>query len=104
MQKWLIIFSLPFLLFCTGCSQYWYQPDNTFDQCKQDRLECFEQLKKRTDFGYATVDYEVDFIKNCMTEKGYQLVAQDQLPLNAKRHEPAKSLHWRTNGIAGKIE
>ncbi len=86
-----------------GCSQYWYQEAKTFDECNQGRQDCFNELKKRTDFKNLTMEYEVEFMNECMANKGYEAVSQDQLPLDVKREEPPSSFHWRAKGIAGQL-
>ena len=87
-----------------GCSQYWYQEGSTFDQCDLARTECRDELLKRTDLSSPGVDYAVKFMDECMAEKGYRKVTQDELPFDAKRAEPDTSLHWRTVGLAGTVE
>lgn len=87
----------------TGCAKYWYQEGKTFEECRQARQDCFDELKKRTSFTSATVDYEIKFMNQCMQEKGYREVSAKELPLDARRQEPETSLHWRTRGIAGSL-
>ena len=87
----------------SGCAQYWYQEGVTYQQCLKDQRACFDELQKRTDF-IGTGDYEFDFMAQCMREKGYTLVKEDQLPLDAKRAHPETSLHWRAKGIAGTVD
>jgi len=96
---WFIVMA-PFL---TGCAQYWYQEGKTFQQCQQDRRACFDELAKRTDF-VGTGDYEFEFLTECMEQKGYRLVKDDELPSDAKRQRPDTSLHWRAKGVAGSLE
>ena len=90
-------------LLLSGCAQYWYQDGKTFQQCKQDRQACFDALSKRTDF-VGTGDYEFKFLTECMQDKGYRLVKEDELPLDVRRESPDTSLHWRAKGIAGSVE
>ncbi len=104
MQKLIISLFLSSIIFLTGCSKYWYQEGKSFDECKQARGECRSELLKRSDIKNLTVQYEVKFAENCMTEKGYRLVTQDELPLDVKREEPDTALHWRTNGVAGTLK
>ncbi|MHC4624655.1 MAG: hypothetical protein ACYS4W_12220 [Planctomycetota bacterium] len=87
----------------TGCTKYWYQESQTFEECKRDRRDCFNELKKFSnldEFG----EYEFKFMEDCMTRRGYRLVTQDELPLRTKRQKPTTSLHWRLNGVAGMVE
>jgi PBP1b-binding outer membrane lipoprotein LpoB len=105
MSKHIIgIFLLPLILFSAGCSKYWYQEGKSFDECKQARAECFEELKKRTDFSNPTADYEIKFMNECMQSKGFQEVSAKELPLDVRREEPETSLHWRTRGLAGSVK
>lgn len=105
MSKHIIgIFLLPLILFSAGCSKYWYQEGKSFDECKQARAECFEELKKRTDFSNPTADYEIKFMNECMQSKGFREVSAKELPLDVRREEPETSLHWRTRGLAGSVK
>ena len=98
----LMLLSLLFLL-PAGCAKYWYQEGKSFDECKQARAECFEGLTKRTDFTSPTVEYEMKYMNECMREKGYREVSAKELPMNVRREEPERSLHWRTRGLAGTV-
>jgi hypothetical protein len=93
------------LLGClSGCTQYWYQESKTFTECQQDRDACFTDLQKRSNLSGTTFDYEYKFMEQCMTGKGYRLVGEDKLPLDARRQEPDTTIHWRMKGIAGKMK
>jgi hypothetical protein len=87
-----------------GCSSYWYQEGKSFEECEQARAQCRNELLKRSDFKNLTVQYEVEFMKDCMGQKGYKQTYQNDLPLNVKREEPDSTLHWRAVGLAGTIE
>ncbi|MHC4552284.1 MAG: hypothetical protein ACYSUT_05900 [Planctomycetota bacterium] len=91
------------LVIFSGCAQYWYQEDTTFNQCQQAQKECLDALLQRSDMSYVS-DYEIEFMKTCMYEKGYRLVTEDELPMDVKRKKPETSLHWRMKGIAGTID
>lgn len=90
-------------LLVTGCTQYWYQEGASYEQCKQDRSDCFSDLQKRTDF-VNTGNYEFEYMIRCMEEKGYILVEESELPLEVKRTGPDSSLHWRTKGLSGTVD
>lgn len=92
-----------FVLLTSGCSKFWYQKGKTFDECRQDYAGCFTDLQDRSDFSGSTMDYEIEFMKDCMVKKGYRGVFQNELPLNAKRQGPS-TFHWRTRGIAGSLK
>ena len=90
--------------FLSGCTTYWYQTDKTFDQCRQDRKDCLEELKKYSSNWQKMGNYEFKFMEECMLSKGYTPVKEDKLPLKVKRQDPDRMLHARLRGIAGKIE
>ncbi len=104
MKKLIISTFLSSIIFLTGCSKYWYQEGKSFEECKNARDECFGELQKRSDLSNLTVEYEIKFMNDCMTEKGYREVSQDELPLDAKRQEPESSFHWRARGLAGTLK
>jgi hypothetical protein len=87
-----------------GCASYWYQEGKTFEQCEQDRLACFEELKKYSSNWQDMGEYEFKFMETCMTQKGYRLVKEHKLPPKVKREDPDRLLHWRLRGIAGTVE
>lgn len=94
---------LTILLYClTGCTQYWYQEGKTYKQCLADYHACQEELVKYTDTNSSKVGgYEIKFINECMSERGYTAVTEDKLPLRVKRKDPPK---WYMKGIAGTID
>jgi hypothetical protein len=87
---------------CSGCAKYWYQEGKTFEQCQQDRLDCYNELRQRSDMR-GSANYDFKFMEVCMEEKGYRLVSQNKLPLDAKRLGPDLTLHYRMKGIAGEV-
>jgi hypothetical protein len=102
MRKIMFTAVLVYMFFTAGCSsKYWYQEGESFDRCQQARDECVAELKKRSDFSGTNLDYEFEYVKKCMEQKGYKLVDENKLPLNAKRNTPETSLHWKIKGIAG---
>ncbi|HUV42200.1 MAG TPA: hypothetical protein VMW23_10480 [Sedimentisphaerales bacterium] len=104
MKKYsLVTYLFAVMCFLTGCTNYWYQEGKTFDQCKGDYGECFSRLQEFSsllEFG----DYEFGFLENCLGQKGYRLVTEEELPFEVKRLEPNSSLHWRLQGVAGTLE
>ncbi len=97
------VFLAALFLLPSGCAKYWYQEGKSFDECRQARAQCFEELKKRSDFSNISAEYEVQFMNECMQSKGYRAVPSSELPLEVRREEPQSSLHWRTKGIAGTL-
>ena len=67
------------------------------------RDECFAELQKRSDFSALTVDYEIEYMNQCMAEKGYRPVEKKELPVDVRRQEPESTLHWRLRGLAGTV-
>jgi hypothetical protein len=94
------------VVLAAGCQQkYWYQQSKTFDECKADHDVCWAELLRRTSL-YHTTTYKSRFLENCMRQKGYGLVAEKDLPLEAKREEPAvpSDVPWvHAYGVAGAI-
>ncbi|MHC4123207.1 MAG: hypothetical protein ACYSSI_06505 [Planctomycetota bacterium] len=104
MQKLILSLFLSSIIFLTGCSKYWYQEGKSFEECKNARDECFAELREYSDLSSPTVEYEIKFMNDCMTKKGYREVSKKELPLDAKRQEPKSSFHWRVRGLAGSLK
>lgn len=101
-QKILFLILVGMLAFSSGCT-YWHQQSKTFDECDQDLSNCYRQLQKYADMSSIT-HYEDNFMKDCMTEKGYELVGENKLPRMVKRRDPATRTFWLLAGVAGTIE
>ncbi len=105
-KSWLFPAAVVGLCLAVGCQQeYWYQQDRTFDECKADWADCRAELARRTDLHHIG-EYERQFLKNCMQQRGYWLVPGDDLPLDVKREEPdlAGAMPWdRADGVAGSL-
>ncbi len=79
-----------------GCSRHYYQEGKTIEQCRQSYKECAAKFKKIQDpnapeeLGRYNVsyNYEGKFMDTCMREKGYQIVAENKLPLDVRREKP----------------
>ena len=98
------IFVVVFIVFMAGCSQqYWYKEDVSFEQCKLDRNECFDELKKHSDLNYIR-SYEVRFMEDCMHSRGYIEVEEKDLPMDVRREAPSQRLYWKQKGIAGSVD
>ena len=100
----LAVLPLILMLLCSGCADYWYQADKSIDECKADRLACFEDLKKYSGNWQDMGSYEFEFMEDCMRQKGYSLVKEKDLPLRVRREDPDRSMNWFTNGVAGSLE
>jgi hypothetical protein len=48
--------------------------------------------------------YEVDFVKNCMKQRGYKLILENDLPMVVRRRDPAMNTFWLLAGVSGTIE
>ncbi|MHC4153462.1 MAG: hypothetical protein ACYST6_00830 [Planctomycetota bacterium] len=99
-----VLLTVCIVLFCfsAGCS-YWYQQGQSFSDCDQDLQQCYEELQKYADMSNIGA-YEIDFVQDCMKEKGYALHYEHSLPRMAKRRDPATDKFWLLAGVAGSIE
>jgi hypothetical protein len=104
MKSYLLLLLILSVVFLSGCEQYFYQEGKTFDEAAMDRKNCREELLRRYDLQGVTKKYEIEFMENCMAEKGYIIVNEDKLPIELKRERPRTSLHWAAKGIAGTID
>lgn len=109
MKKHMVL--LPICLVCliTGCAKYYYQEKKTFNQCAWDREDCLFELKKRVaSQSEAVGSYKYKFLENCMFNRGYRLVTEDELPLDVKRQDPDSGLrgylYGHRRGIAGALD
>jgi hypothetical protein len=91
-------------LFSAGCNTYWYQEGKTIDECKQDHSECVEELKKYSSNWPNIREYELKFIEDCMRQKEYTPLAENELPLRVKREDPDRAPNWRLRGVAGALQ
>jgi hypothetical protein len=69
------------------------------------KLRCRSgEAKERAGLGA----YEYRFVEDCMKRKGYKLVGERSLPLDAKRRDPDRStmglLRGRRQGVAGAVQ
>lgn len=109
MKMFLKVMSL-LLLACgiIGCGQYYYQEGKTFKECKQDFSECRSELSKYLDPAKTREEwskwdsYERKFVDDCMEQRGYELVTENDLPLNVKRQD-SDWLGWH-HGFAGFLD
>ena len=92
------------MLLFTGCTKYWYRADKTIDECKAERHECLEELKKYSNNAHSMGDYELKFMDDCMEQKGYSAVKESELPLRVRREDPDRTDNWFTKGVAGSLE
>jgi len=94
------------VVLASGCQRmYWYQEGKTFAECKAERKDCQAELLKRTDRRYAST-YKTRFLENCMRERGYELVAAKDLPLDIVREDPVvpSDVPWiHSYGVAGTL-
>jgi hypothetical protein len=94
------------VVLAAGCQpKYWYQEGRTFDECKADYHDCWTELLQRTTL-HHTSNYKDRFLKNCMQQKGYELVVEKDLPLDIKRGDPEvlSDVPWiHAYGVAGTL-
>lgn len=91
-------------LYFSGCATYWYQEGKSFEECKQDRQTCFEEMKNYSPEWEKLGKYEFELMENCMIQKGYRLVRERQLYLTVKREDPDLEVPWIIHGVSGFIE
>ncbi len=103
MKHSLLILMLSALLFIASGCTYWYQEGKSFNDCEQDLQQCYQEMKKYADTNDIG-SYEINFVKDCMKEKGYKLVTEDKLPKNVKREDPQLNTFWLLAGKSGTIE
>jgi hypothetical protein len=103
---WWAPWAAGFAVLAAGCHQmYWYQEGKTFAECRADHEDCWAELLKRIDWRYAG-SYQYRFMENCMRERGYELIAQKDLPLDIKREGPEVPSYvpWiHAYGVAGAL-
>ena len=109
MKNLTILFLLGLICLSGGCAKYYYQEGKTFNECARDRLDCYTELQKRlADQSQSPGGYEHKFMEDCMKQKGYRLVTENNLPLDVKRQDPDKSLQGQLygyrRGIAGTLD
>ncbi|MHC4666628.1 MAG: hypothetical protein ACYS9T_11855 [Planctomycetota bacterium] len=84
-----------------GCTTYWYQEGKTFDECKQARLECYEEVKKYSQDLENLGRYEFKYMEGCMIRRGYRLVTTYKLHVTVRREDPNLAVPWQIHGISG---
>ncbi|MHC4432266.1 MAG: hypothetical protein ACYTBS_10535 [Planctomycetota bacterium] len=109
MRRWVAVLLVTLTCLCTGCAKYYYQEGKSFSDCKKDRADCTVELNKRLAVkSQRPGGYEYKFIEECMKNRGYDLVTEDDLPLGAKRQDPAQTLrgilYGQRRGIAGEVD
>ena len=107
MKSLIVMLSLGLTFLLAGCGKYYYQESKTYGECERDWASCVEALhqqKKVLNWGA----YEYTFVEDCMKQKGYRLVGEGKLPLEAKRRDPDRStmglLRGRRQGVAGTLQ
>ena len=63
-----------------------------------------KELKKYSSDWTEMGSYEFDFMEECMTQRGYRLVKEKDLPFRVKREDPDQLLHYRLRGVAGALD
>jgi hypothetical protein len=97
------VFMLICFCFMQGCNRYWYQEAKSYDECFDDREQCFCELTEIYDLEYIGKP-EVQFVKSCMHAKGYHLLPEDRLPPRVKRRDPDWITYWFLYGTAGWLD
>ena len=89
-------------LITTGGCSYWHQHSRSFDEADLALKDCVAELEKRSDMRNANT-YEVDYIHDCMRQKGYVLKRSPEMPAQDRRELAALSDYWMLRGVAGSI-
>ncbi|MEN6333522.1 MAG: hypothetical protein ABFE01_04630 [Phycisphaerales bacterium] len=86
-----------------GCAKYWYQEGKSFKQTSDDLAACQREAAKYSDVDrtHGIDSYDGKFVRQCMEERGYDLVAENELPLRVKRESPPV---LGMPGVAGTID
>ncbi len=98
----IISISAVLLSVVSGCT-YWHQQGRSFDDCDRDLKLCHEQLEQYSDL-YEVGFYEIEFIQDCMEQKGYTLVLEKDLPQFARRRDPQINSFWLLAGTSGTLD
>lgn len=99
-----IYFFILISMLCSGCgSKYWYSKDKSYIECKNDFMDCRVQCGRYIQNDYSMNDYSIKYEEKCMRKKGYRLVGDGSLPMDAKRR-PADLVYKEKYGIAGCLE
>ena len=109
MKSFAMLFFWVLICLFSGCAKYYYQEGKSFNECASARKDCDAELQKRlADQSHSSSGYEHKFMEDCMAQKGYELVTEDKLPLDAKRQDPDSSLkgflYGYRRGIAGALD
>jgi hypothetical protein len=86
-----------------GCAKYWYQEGTSFTQCRKDLASCYAEAARYSDVERTDGlgSYESKFVRECMREKGYDLVPEKVLPVRVKRES---SPVFGIPGVAGTVD
>ena len=102
MSKIAVISILSLLFFTAGCT-YWHQDGKSYNDCEKDLQQCYSSLQEYADMN-SIGSYEVDFVKDCMKQKGYKLVSEHKLPQDVRRRDPVVDTFWLLAGVSGTVE
>jgi hypothetical protein len=109
MKNFPVLLILVFMCLFAGCAKYYYQESKSYNECASARKDCYDELQKRLAVKTQRPgDYEHKFMEDCMAQKGYELVTEDKLPLDAKRQDPDSTmkgfLYGYRRGMAGALD
>ena len=109
MKNFAVLLSLFLICLSAGCAKYYYQEGKTFNECSSDRADCMAELQKRLGSEFQIRgSYEYKYMEECMRQRGYRLVTENELPLDAKRLDPDRQLkgylYGARRGIAGSLD
>jgi len=87
----------------SGCANYWYCPDKSFCQVKDDCVECRIEARDYDTSSNPLSAEALKYERKCMKDKGYKLVGERSLPGNIQKREP-DAVYGEKYGIAGCYE
>ena len=73
----------------------------TFEECKQDQLECYEELKRYSSDWENLGKQEFELMEDCMGQRGYRLVTERKLFVRVKREPADPNVPLMIHGLAG---
>lgn len=103
-----VVCTICLLLIGGGCTRAWYSPNRTFEQCRQDFIECdYDAVRASytpTGFGRSAISagmqegfQKVNVCGKCMQARGYGLLPVKQL-LTGVRQAATSYGSWNIAG------
>jgi len=88
-----------------GCARYWYQEGKSLKQTKEDLAVCQAEANRYSQddvgSGRGLDSYDGRLVRQCMEERGYRRVTENELPARVRRES---SPVFGVPGVAGTID